>query len=104
MNRPAQWQRARRVDKSIALREWERREPGTTPDDPLVGLDLEDPALARAARALRHGDRLRVRETRRGIAIEARAHVGVVQLGPLRVTVSPKIATEDLWYILAYGL
>ena len=30
--------------------------------------------------------------------------MGVVQIGPLRVTVLPKIATQDLWYILAYGL
>jgi 5-methylcytosine-specific restriction enzyme subunit McrC len=92
------------VHRSIVLREWERRprEPGG--DEALAGLSFEDPAIEDAARALAAGNRLLVRETRRGLSIEARAHVGVVQLGPLRVTVQPKIATEDLWYVLAYGL
>jgi 5-methylcytosine-specific restriction enzyme subunit McrC len=92
------------VDRSIVLREWERREAGGEPGDPLAGLGFDDPAIESAARALRDGNRLRVREARRGLALEAGAHVGVVQLGPLRVTILPKLATEDLWTILAYGL
>jgi 5-methylcytosine-specific restriction enzyme subunit McrC len=92
------------VGRSIVLSEWERRPRGLASDEALVGLSFEDPAIERAARALGEGGRLQVRETRRGLSIEARAHVGVVQIGPLRVTVLPKIATEDLWYILAYGL
>ncbi|WP_437878386.1 McrC family protein [Sorangium sp. So ce513] len=92
------------MDRSIVLSEWERRPRGLASDEALAGLSFEDPAIERAALALREGGRLLVSETRHGLSIEARAHVGVVQLGPLRVTVLPKIATEDLWYILAYGL
>lgn len=92
------------MNRAVVLREWERRPRDSTPDDALDGLGFDDPAIERAARALADGDRLRVRETRRGLSIEARAHVGVVQVGPLRVTVVPKIPTADLWYILAYGL
>jgi 5-methylcytosine-specific restriction enzyme subunit McrC len=92
------------VDRAITLREWEELVARPEPDHPLFGLGFEDPSIERAARAASEGDRLQVRETRHGLAVRARAHVGVVQLGPLRVTVLPKIATEDLWYVLAYGL
>lgn len=92
------------MDRAVVLHEWEERVAGPKLEDPLFGLGFDDPVIERAARAVGEGDRLRVRETRHGLAVEARAHVGVVQLGPLRVTVLPKIATEDLWYVLAYGL
>ena len=92
------------MGRSIVLREWERREAGLAPDDPLAGLSFDDSSIERAARAVGDGDRLRVYETRRGLGVEARAFVGTVQVGPLRITVTPKIATEDLWYLVVYGM
>lgn len=45
---------------------------------------------------------LRVRETRAGIELHARAHIGRVQLGRLRVTVLPKLAADPLQRLFAY--
>ena len=92
------------MDREIILREWTAVAASGKPGDPLNGLTFDDESIARAARVLSEGNRLHIGEGRHGLSIAARAHVGIVRLGPLRVTVLPKLQPEDLWYVLAYGL
>lgn len=78
---------------SVLVREWERRQ--------LPGLDLASLGAEAASAALpRH--QLRVRATRGGLEVEARAHVGRVQLGELTVTIAPKLAADPLLALLRY--
>lgn len=70
----------------------------------LRGLYLSDPMTVKVAKALSRGNRLRVSENRQGLVLESRQHVGVVQLGQVRVRITPKLQVDDLWHILAYGL
>lgn len=85
--------------RKVVLREWERREAPATPE--LCDLWLEEDAVSKRLRA---GNLLHVRDNRKGSVLEARQHVGVLQLGPLQVVIQPKLPSDDLWYILAYGL
>lgn len=86
----------------VRLVEWETREAGRDPKDPLAGRTLDDPAHRAVAERL--GRRLQVYETRHGLGIAAEQSVGSVRLGDLDIRVRPKLAVEDLWHILAYAL
>jgi len=88
--------------RKLVLQEWGRSDASMHQE--LQGLHLDDEEIASAARALRQGDLLRVEDRRDGLLIQARRHVGVVQLGPLQVIVQPRLPPKDLWYILAYGM
>ena len=90
---------------SIELEEWQtiRPEPGTE----LAGLSFGDDEAARLlAESLSRAGRLEITELRTGIAISASSFVGRVQIGPLRITVKPKIDALPLLGLLryAYGL
>lgn len=87
----------------LRLTEWERL--GPTPGSALAGLVFDRSAAARAE-ALSRAGQLIVTELRQGIAIEARSHVGRIQLGPLKITIVPKIEGVPLIDLLryAYGL
>ena len=87
---------------SVTLREWERIDAPA--HAPLQGLTLDDPAMGEVARMLRQRNLLHVTEGRYGLSLQARQHVGMVRLGPLQITVQPKLPPGDLWHILAYGL
>jgi 5-methylcytosine-specific restriction enzyme subunit McrC len=87
--------------RRLALSEWEERSAADEPA--LRGLFLDTPHAARAAEALR-AQGLQVREGRLGLSIRAGQYVGMVQLGPLLLTIRPKLPTDELWYILSYAL
>lgn len=86
----------------LVLREWETARASDHPV--LQGLWRTHPEVDRDARRLGAGNALRVEDGRQGVSIKAQRHVGVVRLGPLHVTVQPRLAHTDLWYILEYGL
>lgn len=88
---------------SIDLSEWQTREP--TPGSPLAGLVFDAATAARAA-GLSAGGRLLVSELRQGVQIEATSYVGRIQLGPLTVSIQPKISGTPLMALMryAYGL
>lgn len=89
----------------VRLTEWRKAAAG--PDSPfpmLNGLYLEDPSIQRSLKRHPLGDRLRVSECRHGLVIEARQHVGVLQLGPIRVRIQPKMRTDALWSAVSYAL
>lgn len=80
--------------KPIHLVEWGRTR--------VPGIWLDDPAVARDARALGH--RLVVGEDRHGLTLQAKQYVGKIRLGPLQVVVQPKLEARRLWQIVAYAL
>ncbi len=84
----------------LDLVEWQTA--GADQHPVLVGRTLDDPAVMRTASRLRHA--LRIADGRNGLLIEVNQHVGVLQLGDLRVRIRPKIPTETLWGLVAYGL
>ena len=89
----------------VQLTEWRKATAG--PDSPfpmLNGLYLEDSSIQRSLELHPLGDRLRVSECRYGLVIEARQHVGVLQLGPIRVRIQPKMDTGALWSAVTYAL
>ncbi len=89
----------------ISLCEWERRQP--EPGTALAGLSFADDTAARdLAWQLTTSGQVEVLELRHGISIQAFAHVGSIQLGPLKVTIRPKIVGAPLLQLLryAYGL
>jgi 5-methylcytosine-specific restriction enzyme subunit McrC len=90
---------------AIELREWETVEPEA--DSLLAGLSLEDaPAAQALADALTRSGRLSVLELARGLELSATSYVGRLNLGPLTITIRPKIEGAPLLNLLryAYGL
>jgi len=71
----------------------------------LRGVFLTGEASHRAAQLTKQG-KLEVVDRRDGLHLRARAHVGRVQLGPLTVTIQPKIGDDELLSLFryAYGL
>lgn len=84
----------------ILLTEWE----SAGPDTHAVLRDLSlgpDDAVAEACEPLRR--QLDVRQERAGVRVTATSFVGRVQLGPLRVTIKPKLNPEALSRLLRYA-
>lgn len=89
----------------VRLTEWHRAAAGPNSAFPaLNGLFLDEPSIQNFLERHTLGDRLRVSESRHGLVVEARQHVGVLQLGPLRVSIQPKMATSSLWSAVTYAL
>ena len=89
----------------ITLQEWQYASPDSDPR--LAGLSFDDDASARElALALTRSRRLFAVELAHGIGIEPSSYVGRIQLGPLTVTIQPKISGSPLINLLryAYGL
>ena len=87
----------------LNLTEWDHKEPGGTPC--LKGLTLAgDPVARRIADTLRAG--LDIREGYEGLEVTSTSLVGQVDVGPLRVVVTPKLPSMPLATLLryAYGL
>lgn len=87
------------------LAEWDKlaADPAHPEKRALCGLwPSSEPAIYAAKKRL--GGKLRLTENRHGLVIHAGQHVGVIQLGPLRVTVHPKLEISELWPILIYAL
>lgn len=91
--------------RELDIHEWRRAAAGPGGQHPeLVGLFLDDPQLAPALERAPLGGRLRVSDSRHGLVVEARQHVGVLQLGPLRVRIHPKLPMAKMWTAVAYAL
>jgi 5-methylcytosine-specific restriction enzyme subunit McrC len=90
----------------LELHEWERRRPEGKPDDPLAGRRIESAADRALCERLARERRLIVRELAHGLEIETTSHVGRIHLGPLRITIAPKLGGDRLVRLLryAYGL
>jgi 5-methylcytosine-specific restriction enzyme subunit McrC len=88
------------VQAELLLSEWESKGPET--DEALRGLTLgRDEAVAAICDPLRA--QVDVRQERAGVRVSATSFVGRVQIGPLRVTVRPKLASEPLARLLRYA-
>lgn len=84
----------------VALAEWESKGPETTL--PLRDLDLgAGDAVARVCDPLRA--RLDIRQERSGVRVAATSFVGRVQVGPLRITIRPKLESSPLSRLLRYA-
>lgn len=89
----------------IELREWKLANPESHPQ--LAGLSFDGhPEARRAARRLCELQRLEIVERRDGLAIETNSFVGALTIGPIRITIQPKLRGDTLLKLLryAYGL
>jgi hypothetical protein len=87
----------------LQLTEWGRAAAGAAqPALDGLFLDHSDIAASLARNPLR--DHLRVSENRHGLVVEARQHVGVLQLGPLRIRIRPKLPVQSPWTVVTYAL
>lgn len=89
----------------LDLHEWEECTPGTTPALARQSFDGV-PASRNLAERLAQKDILQVTELHSGLAVAATSYVGRISLGPLQITVRPKIDVDILRTLLryAYGL
>jgi 5-methylcytosine-specific restriction enzyme subunit McrC len=87
------------------MAEWQRRGPADTPV--LAGLTLSTtPMVQNSLAALNQSGRLEILQLAGGLEIRTRSFVGQIQLGPLRLTIRPKLTGLPLLHLLrfAYGL
>jgi 5-methylcytosine-specific restriction enzyme subunit McrC len=84
----------------VRLREWEPASFET--DERLRRVLLGDEASALATRLTRAG-RLVIEEHPKGLRLTATSYVGRVEVGPVVVSVTPKIAKSDLLRLFAYA-
>lgn len=64
--------------------------------DFVKALTVWDPQrLGALGKTMALADRLTIGECRHGLTLRARQHVGVVQLGPIRVSIRPKMSVAD---------
>jgi 5-methylcytosine-specific restriction enzyme subunit McrC len=86
----------------IRLTEWSQATPQTHSE--LKDLPLSGPAdLTRQIELLRQRGMLEVDDLRTGLRIRTRAHVGRIVLGPLEITISPKLPRTPLMSLLRYA-
>jgi len=88
-------------EKSVTIKEWQTLEP--TPGSPLAGLELEEQATKRIAEELTKSGTLEIRGLREGIFVRATSYVGSLKLGPLRLTIRPKLAPDTFLVLLRYA-
>ena len=86
----------------IELPEWEHVGPERDPR--LKGIWLRDVSARRLVEALRN--RIDIREGYQGLEIDSTSYVGRVDVGPVRVSIRPKLPSMPLALLLryAYGL
>ena len=85
----------------ISLNEWESCQPLQWHDKQPVYFDSDDPAQITAEK-LTKANILSVIETRQGISLGASSYVGRINLGPLRITIQPKINGLKLLRLMKY--
>jgi 5-methylcytosine-specific restriction enzyme subunit McrC len=88
------------MSAEVRLTEWQTVGPEAAP---LRGLTLGDSSARALAEQLTRAKVLEIEELHAGLRVRARAHVGRVQIGPLTVTVEPKISHADLLELLRYA-
>ncbi len=90
---------------TLTMSEWQRCGPADTPM--LAGLTLSTtPVVQNSLAALNQSGRLEILQLAGGLEIRTRSFVGQIQLGPLRLTIRPKLTGLPLLHLLrfAYGL
>ena len=93
---------ARPARLHVRLREWEAwaPQPGGEGWEVFLG---DEASAQETARQLTRESRLSVVETRHGLSIEATSHVGRVRLGPVTITVRPKLHGLPLWNLMRFA-
>ncbi|MEZ4430027.1 MAG: hypothetical protein R3A51_20300 [Nannocystaceae bacterium] len=91
--------------RSIRMREWQTISPRSSEGSALRGIRLTERESALAEDLSRSG-RLIIHELARGLEITSCSYVGRVRLGPVTITVEPKIDGDQLLALVryAYGL
>lgn len=86
--------------REVALVEWDSAGPEDTPTlrDLVLG---DDAAVAKVSEPLR--SRVDVRQERSGVRISTTSFVGRVEIGPLRISIRPKLAPSPLARLLRYA-
>jgi 5-methylcytosine-specific restriction enzyme subunit McrC len=91
-------------ERAVLLDEWTTLEAAHTgPGQAMLGLHLRDPAIHHDVEMLTRRGAMVVRGGELGLSIETKQHIGTVMIGPLRVTVRPKLEVGRLWTIVAYA-
>jgi 5-methylcytosine-specific restriction enzyme subunit McrC len=85
----------------IDLSEWSLAGPATHPS--LRGLRFTDAQSRATANRLQQQRILEVVREEEGLAFRSFAHVGRVELGPVRVTIRPKLASKQLLELVRYA-
>lgn len=91
--------------REVRLSEWGSADPQSDPS--LAGLSLDGhPAARETANRLSEWGVLGCTETRQGIKLESTSFVGSLELGPVRITVEPKLRGGALLSLMrfAFGL
>jgi 5-methylcytosine-specific restriction enzyme subunit McrC len=84
----------------VRLSEWQELGADVAP---LAGLAFTDVSTRTLAEQLTQARVLEVEELRSGVRVRARAHVGRVRIGPLTITIEPKIGAGELIELLRYA-
>ena len=90
---------------SVCLTEWDICDPKS--DEKLVDTFLDgDPSIIKIINYLSKNRMLEISELKNGLSIESYSYVGRIQLGPLQITIRPKIKGAPFLQLLkyAYGL
>lgn len=87
--------------RQLQMTEWQQCEPQE--HKALHGLFLERPELSALAAELSRTGKLEVAERRQGLAISTTSFVGKIVLGPLELTIQPKISGMPLLTLLRYA-
>ena len=89
----------------VCLREYQSVEADPQgPHRALLGCYTDEPAIAELLRSQCLRNKLHISENRHGLCVRADRWVGVVQLGPVRIRIKPKIPGGHLWPLLSYAL
>jgi len=87
--------------RRVSLEEYQQRSPEDEPK--LRGAFLEEPADRALAAELTSSQKLVVEERRHGLTVTATSFVGRVTVGPIEVTIQPKIRGMPLVTLLRYA-
>ena len=89
---------------SISLVEWEEATPELAPE--LAGIFIDDGKDIKQMTDLAKSGKLEIDQLRKGLRIRAKSYVGRIQIGPIQITIRPKISNVSLLRLMryAYGL
>jgi len=87
--------------RRIVMQEWQGRGPAD--DHVLRDMTLNDAESRATARVLNERGMLKFTELRSGLALRSTSYVGQVRVGPLEITVRPKIGWDGLLRLARYA-
>jgi len=89
--------------RSLVMSEWSTATPESQPEI-LSGVSLQGTAAGNLVATLRRNGVVDVVEVRNGIQVTSRSYVGRIRVGPLEITILPKIAWRRWLTIFGFGL